>query len=102
MGNFEEENEVMGWDLGYVLLFGLGRAPVYAGLLGGVDTGGRDESVVWRVAYDLPWFFESAMPSESRMLRVPVGEGNCVRVNSVEADSILVCKSSKLTDGRKS
>lgn len=38
----------------------------------------------------------------SRMLPVPAGEGNWVSVNSVDADSILVWRSSKLTDGRKS
>lgn len=38
----------------------------------------------------------------SRMLPSPVGEGNCVNLKSVDADSILACKSSKLTEGRKS
>jgi len=36
------------------------------------------------------------------MLPSPVGEGNCVNLNSVEADSMLVWRSSKLTEGRKS
>lgn len=36
------------------------------------------------------------------MLPFPVGEGNWVNLNSVEADSRLLCRSSKLTEGRKS
>jgi hypothetical protein len=32
----------------------------------------------------------------------PVGEGNCVSLKSVEADSKLLWRSSKLTEGRKS
>jgi hypothetical protein len=36
------------------------------------------------------------------MLPVPVGEGNWVSVNSVDADSMLVWRSSKLTEGKKS
>lgn len=46
--------------------------------------------------------FFSIRSLDSSMLPSPVGEGNCVSLNSVEADSILVCKSSKLTEGRKS
>lgn len=46
--------------------------------------------------------FFSISPLASRMLPSPPGDGNCVSLNSVEADSILVCRSSKLTDGRKS
>jgi hypothetical protein len=36
------------------------------------------------------------------MLPWPVGEGNCVSLKSVDADSRLLCRSSKLTDGRNS
>lgn len=46
--------------------------------------------------------FLSINPFASRILPSPVGEGNCVSLKSVEADSILVCRSSKLTEGRKS
>lgn len=38
----------------------------------------------------------------SRMLPWPLGEGNCVSLKSLEADSRLLCRSSKLTEGRKS
>lgn len=38
----------------------------------------------------------------SKMLPWPEGEGNWASLNSVEADSMLLCNSSKLTDGRKS
>lgn len=41
-----------------------------------------------------------AIPSS--MLPWPVGDGNWVNLKSVEADSKLLCKSSKLTEGRKS
>lgn len=44
----------------------------------------------------------SIRPSGSRILPSPDGNGNCVSLKSVEADSILVCRSSKLTEGRKS
>lgn len=64
--------------------------------------GGRGALLAGWAPYDLSWTFESAMPSDSRMLLAPVGEGNCVSVNSVDADSMLVCRSSKLTEGRKS
>jgi hypothetical protein len=37
-----------------------------------------------------------------RMVPWPVGDGNCVSLNSVEADSRLLWRSSKLTEGRKS
>ncbi len=37
-----------------------------------------------------------------RMLPWPVGEGNWVSLKSVEADSRLLWRSSKLTEGRKS
>jgi hypothetical protein len=47
-------------------------------------------------------FSFSAIPLDSRMLPSPVGEGNWVSLKSVEADSRLLCRSSKLTDGRKS
>lgn len=36
------------------------------------------------------------------MLPTPLGAGNCVSLKSVDADSILACRSSKLTEGRKS
>jgi hypothetical protein len=36
------------------------------------------------------------------MLPWPVGEGNWVSLKSVDADSKLLCRSSKLTEGRKS
>jgi hypothetical protein len=39
---------------------------------------------------------------DSRMLPCPVGEGNWESLKSVEADSRLLWRSSKLTDGRKS
>lgn len=39
---------------------------------------------------------------ESRMLPSPLGEGNWVSLKSDDADSILACRSSKLTEGRKS
>src|SRR3569833_1946237 len=44
----------------------------------------------------------STSPCDSRMLPLPVGEGNWVSLNSVEADSRLLWRSSKLTEGRKS
>jgi len=37
-----------------------------------------------------------------RMLPCPVGDGNCVSLKSVDADSRLLWRSSKLTEGRKS
>lgn len=40
-------------------------------------------------------------PCASKMLPSPVGDGNCVNSRSLEADSMLVWKSSKLTSGRK-
>lgn len=43
-----------------------------------------------------------AMVRSARMLPWPVGEGNCVSLKSVEADSRLLWRSSKLTEGRKS
>lgn len=46
--------------------------------------------------------FEPAMPCASSMLPCPVGEGNWVSLKSVEADSRLLWRSSKLTEGRKS
>ena len=42
------------------------------------------------------------MPCASRMLPCPVGEGNWVSLKSVDADSRLLWRSSKLTEGRKS
>lgn len=42
------------------------------------------------------------MVRSARMLPWPVGEGNCVSLKSVEADSRLLWRSSKLTEGRKS
>lgn len=38
----------------------------------------------------------------SRMLPCPVGDGNWANLKSVEADSRLLWRSSKLTEGRKS
>lgn len=46
--------------------------------------------------------FLVAMLCGSRMLPSPFGEGNCVSLKSVEADSMLACRSSKLTEGKKS
>lgn len=45
---------------------------------------------------------KAGLPLGSRMLPSPVGEGNWVNLKSVEADSMLACRSSKLTEGRKS
>jgi hypothetical protein len=44
----------------------------------------------------------SSAPWGSRMPPSPVGDGNWVSLKSVEADSILLCRSSKLTEGKKS
>lgn len=44
----------------------------------------------------------AALALGSRMLPAPVGEGNWVSLKSVDADSILAWRSSKLTEGRKS
>jgi hypothetical protein len=44
----------------------------------------------------------AASPWGSRMLPWPVGEGKAVSLNSVEADSMLLWRSSKFTEGRKS
>lgn len=44
----------------------------------------------------------SERPSSPRMLPWPVGDGNWVSLKSVDADSKLLWRSSKLTDGRKS
>jgi hypothetical protein len=38
----------------------------------------------------------------ANILPWPAGDGNCVSLKSVEADSKLLCKSSKLTEGKKS
>ena len=38
----------------------------------------------------------------SRMLPSPAGEGNCVSLNSDEAESMLECRSSKLAEVKKS
>ncbi len=46
--------------------------------------------------------FLVAMLWGSRMLPSPFGEGNCVSLKSVEADSMLAWRSSKLTEGKKS
>lgn len=44
----------------------------------------------------------SSMPCDSIIWPCPVGEGNWVSLKSVDADSKLLWRSSKLTDGRKS
>ena len=44
----------------------------------------------------------STIPFASNILPWPVGDGNCVNLNSVDADSKLLWRSSKLTEGRKS
>lgn len=53
-------------------------------------------------AWGLEDILVSSKPRASRMLPSPVGEGNWVSLNSVEADSMLLWRSSKLTEGRKS
>lgn len=47
-------------------------------------------------------FSFSAAICRSRMLPSPVGDGNWSSLKSVDADSMLACRSSKLTEGRKS
>lgn len=44
----------------------------------------------------------SVMVPDSRMLPWPVGDGNWVSLKSVDADSRLLWRSSKLTEGKKS
>jgi hypothetical protein len=44
----------------------------------------------------------SSAPWASRLSPSPVEDGNWVSLKSVEAVSILLCRSSKLTDGKKS
>jgi len=45
---------------------------------------------------------ESSIWLGSRMLPCPVGDGNWANLKSVEADSRLLWRSSKLTEGKKS
>jgi hypothetical protein len=54
------------------------------------------------VAWGLGDMLLSSLLFVSRMPPSPVGDGNWVSLKSVEADSILLCRSSKLTEGKKS
>lgn len=83
----------------------LGLRKIEPDLPGRFATGGMPERAPpppFCVAPGRSAAFLSTMPRASRMLPSPVGEGNCVSLNSVEADSMLLCRSSKLTEGRKS
>lgn len=68
-----------------------------------VGMAGRVVLPFWEPA---PWAFSGILlsfkPWLSRMLPSPVGQGNCVSLNSVDADSRLLWRSSKLTEGKKS
>lgn len=62
----------------------------------------RLESVLCMELLVLSAIFSLVTPSDSRILPWPVGEGNWVNLKSVDADSKLLCRSSKLTEGKKS
>lgn len=72
-----------------------------------LETGGRDDETPAAACEDALGL-EVCMSGASvgarlsRMAPSPLGEGNWVRVNSVEAEAMLVWRSSKLTEGRKS
>jgi hypothetical protein len=55
-----------------------------------------------RVTLDLSTILSFRPFCSPSMLPDPVGEGNWVNLKSDEADSRLLCRSSKLTEGRKS
>jgi hypothetical protein len=55
--------------------------------------------VAFRVMSERSTALCAALP---RIVPWPVGDGNCVSLKSVEAVSRLLCRSSKLTEGRKS
>jgi len=86
------------WRLEVLGLLSIGAARVWRAAAGGMAT---------RVVPPLCVTLDGspilpAMPWASRMLPWPVGEGNWVSLKSVEADSRLLWRSSKLTEGRKS
>lgn len=58
--------------------------------------------VAFRVISDRSTMLCAASALLPRMVPWPVGDGNWVSLKSVEADSKLLCRSSKLTEGRKS
>lgn len=60
----------------------------------------REVAPFWAVPEDWPAILSGSF--SSRMLPWPDGEGNWVSLNSVEADSRLLWRSSKLTEGKNS
>ena len=58
--------------------------------------------VAFRVISDRSTMLCAASALLPRMVPWPVGDGNWVSLKSVEADSKLLCRSSKLTEGRNS
>ena len=58
--------------------------------------------VAFRVISERSTMLCAARALPPRIVPWPVGEGNWVSLKSVEADSRLLCRSSKLTEGRNS
>ena len=83
------------------LLEVLGLRRIEPDLPGRVDVGGLEEPLLL-VGLGLSVILSLGIPEDPRMARSGVGDGECVNFSSLEADSMLVWRSSKLTDGRKS
>lgn len=60
----------------------------------------RADEPFW-AAFEAPAILSVVLPT-SRVVPCPVGIGNWVNLKSLEADSRLLWRSSKLTEGRKS